>query len=56
MLSIERKVFVVSRCMHGLIKEQCSICQRSVKKLHPEKVHTAIDRLSNTKTKKTVRT
>jgi hypothetical protein len=25
---LERKVFVMDRCKHGLLKEQCSICMR----------------------------
>ena len=26
--NLERKMFVMDRCKHGLLKEQCSICMR----------------------------
>jgi hypothetical protein len=53
MLGAERGVFVVIRCIHGLIEQQCCICQRPAKILPPEKEHNEIKKRSKTKTKKT---
>jgi hypothetical protein len=47
-----KESFVVIRCMHGLIEEQCSLCQKLIERSRTEKLQTATEKPSNRKARK----
>ena len=49
-----KEVVLASRCKHGLITEQCGICQKFTGRSYPEKISTNIEKSTATKTKKAV--
>jgi len=46
---LERKVFVMDRCKHGLLKEQCSICMRENVKHSLQGARTITDKAKQVK-------